>query len=230
MKSKGKTQLVAAYIGALGLSAIRIMTGKKADNPSWIRLDLEATLPAADGPLLEFDALLFTKASHAELVFAQVLTVLGSERDATIQLPAVKLCDAVVNEAGILGAPWRSMPEVVANAEAAVAEIERHIEALNSSGGMREMNAGYRSYRLAMQSTGEAAMNYGTYLQGFKLKMIARIGGNVAAGVDKFAGLGSVVPGSVFCQGRDEMLGGTVPSSRVYVNRGWSNHSFRKSE
>lgn len=223
MKSKAKSQLIAAYIGALGLSAIRL----SGDNPTRIEVETAPDPLAADVGVM----LWFVKAGHAELVMSSCQNAVHADHgrpDGWIDLSAAEVRERLLDIATSLGASWRSTAEVLATAGAAVDELERHVEALNKSGGLAPINAGYKSYRLSMQSTGEPAVNYSAYLQGFKLKMISRIAENVAAGIDKFAGLASVVPGTVFW--RPAQHGDTSRSSRVYVNRGWSNHSLRKSE
>lgn len=191
--AKPRTELVLAYIGALELSAIKVMVGKTAETPSWLQLETEPELIETDGPLVMFDTLWFSKAAHADLVFGQCLTVIGGAPDAAIALPASEVRDAAINQAASLGAPWRTTQEIVATAENAIDEVERHVAALNQSGGLAPLNAGYKSYRIAMQTTGVPAVNYATYLLSFKLKMVKRVAENVAAGVDKFSGLASVL-------------------------------------
>jgi hypothetical protein len=228
--SKAKAELMLAYVGGLGLTAIKVLVGNAGETPCWLQIQAEPDLIESDGPLVTFDTLWFSKASHAELVYQQCLAVLDVEQDVAINLCAAEVRDTVVNEAGNLGAAWRLTQEIVATAETAVDEVERHIVALNASGGLSSLNAGYKRYRLAMQATGVAATTYSTYLLGFKIKMAKRIAENVASGADKFAGLSSIFPGSLGIFRREEEFTDPPPSSRVYANRGWSNHSFRKRE
>lgn len=232
MNSKRKTELCLAYIGVLGLSAIKVMAGKSAEMPSRLLLETDPDLVEKDGADVMFETFWFSKAHHAELVLTNCcedLRALGADRpDGWFDLPAATVRDSVVNAAAGLGAGWRTTAQITESANETVGEVERHVAALNTSGGLASFNSAYKSYRLAMQETGEPAMNYAAYLHGFKLKMVRRIGENVAAGVDKFAGLASVVPGSVFA--RTDRFNDSERSKRVYVNRGWSNHSFRKAE
>jgi hypothetical protein len=227
---KARTELVLAYVSGLGLSAVRVMVEKTGETPCWLTCETEPDLVEADGPRVTFDMLWFSKASHADLVYQQSLTTLDVEPDIQIALPAAEVRDTVVSLAAGLGAEWQTTAQTIESAEKAVEEIERHVAALNASGGLSTLNSGYKKYRMAMQATGVAATNYSTYLLSFKLKMAKRIAENVAAGFDKFTGLSSVFPGSLGLFKHKEEFTDPPPSSRVYANRGWSNHSFRKRE
>jgi hypothetical protein len=179
---KARTELMLAYVGGLGLSAIRVWTDKTGETPCWLTCETEPAVVEADGPRVMFDTLWFSKASHAELVLAAC-------PQGRIDLSASEVRDQLTGIAASLGAEWRSTAQIIESAEKAVEEIEQHVKALNASGGLAPLNAGYKKYRLAMQATGEPAMNYAAHLLSFKLKMAKLIAENVAAGVDKFAGL-----------------------------------------
>lgn len=201
MKSKGKTELVAAYIGALGMSAIRVMVGKSGVAPSRIEIQPTTEPVQRDEPDVTFETFWFAKAQHAELVIMNCrddLRTLGAEgADGWVQLSAATLRDYVVNVAAGLGARWRTTAEIGASAEGAIDELERHVEALNKSGGLGPLNARYKAYRLAMQKTGEAAINYSAYLQVFKVRVVALVGKNVAAGAGRYDGFAMIVPSLV---------------------------------
>jgi hypothetical protein len=193
--SKARAQLAFAYVSALQLASIRVMTSATGLPTSWLEVDLKAGPEAEDAAgRVMFDTVWFRKSGHAELVAQQVFTVLDAEPGGPIALPAVEVRDVIINECGNLGAEWRTTAQIVATAEQAVDEVERNIEALNKSGGLRPLNARYKAYRLAMQGTGEAAVSYGDYLQRYKVKAVKLIAGNIASGSDKFAGFSAIAP------------------------------------
>lgn len=185
-----------AYVGALGLSAIRVLIEKDCENPCWLRLDLEAG-GAHEPALVTFDSLLFSKASHAELVHAGTLAVIGAAANGEVSIPAAELRDAVVNAAGSIGAPWRSMAETMASADETIEEVEKNVEALNKSGALRPLNARYKAYRFAMMAAGEVAINYSAYLQFFKLRVVKLIGQNIAVGAGRYQGFSEIIPSLV---------------------------------
>lgn len=229
-KLRARDQLIWAYIETLRLSAIKVMVERPDAENCWLRLEPDADLIEKDGPRALFDTFWFSKAGHAEIVFHQCVTIFSpEEQDVEVALPAQHMRDHVANQAALLGAPWRSTKEIVDAANEAVDEVEKQVAALNVSGGLGPFNSGYKSYRLAMQSTGEPALNYSAYLLRFKVSIVKKVAENVAAGIDKFAGLLSVVPGEYGANSRAATYCDSPRSNRVYPNRSWSNHSFRKS-
>lgn len=191
---KAKIELMVTFLDALGPGWIKIMMPLDGSPESRLHLGSGADVEVEHATLCMFDTIWFSKKSHADLVFEQCLTVLGVEPEATIAAPAGEVRDCIVNVSADLGAAWQSTAEVVADAEREVEEIERQIEALNKSGGLQPLNKKYKSYRLAMQKTGEAATSYSAYLQIFRLKVAKMIGENVASGASKYAGFSMIAP------------------------------------
>jgi hypothetical protein len=199
MKTKPKTELMLSYVGALGLSAIKVMVGKTGESLSLLVLEAEPALTEQGGPEA-FETLWFAKANHAELVMMNCLDDLGAvgaERDGIIDLPASTVRDYVVNIAAGLGAEWRTTAQIVESAGEAIEEIEKNVEALNKSGALRPLNARYKAYRFAMMAAGEAAINYSAYLQVFKLRVAKLIGQNVAIGAGRYQGFSEIIPSLV---------------------------------
>lgn len=228
--SKAKSELINVYIEALGLSWISIWADKAGAPVSQLQVGHGVLIDAGLPSLSLFDTLWFEKEAHANFVFDHSLSEVGVGLHSPFPHAALDMRQRVAGIARDLGATWRTTTEVVNTAIEAVDEVERHITALNASGGLKSVNSGYKKYRIAMQTTGEAAVNYSAYLQRFKVKMTQKIAKNVAEGVDKFTDLASILPGSfgIFKKGPDR-FDDTPRSARVYPNRGWSNHSFRKS-
>lgn len=193
--SKARIELVTAYITALELSSVRVMSRPAEPAQAWLETDAAPRAEAAGTTgRATFDTVWFLKSGHAELVTSQVLDALDAAPDTPIALPPGEVRDAVVNQCGILGAEWRSTSEIAATAGQAVDEVERHIASLNASGGLQPLNAKYKAYRLAMQRTGEATISYSAYLHSFKLRMIGTVARNVASGGGKFEGLSGIAP------------------------------------
>lgn len=194
--SKAKSELVAAYIGALGLSAIRVL-GERGQ--CWIELEPEALPEVADDTSIE--RFWFAKAQHAELVLMNCsddfrnMGAIGTDGGLDLSITVVR--DHVVNVASGLGAEWRTTAEVFKNAEEVAGEIEKNVEALNKTGALRPLNARYKAYRFAMMGSGKSAINYSAYLQFFKLRVAKLIGQNVAAGVGRYEGFSAIIPSLV---------------------------------
>lgn len=191
-----QAELALAYTGGLGLTVIRVLIGKTSETPCWLQVEHQPDLIEADGPLVIFDTLWFPKASHADLVHQQILTVLGVEPDVAISLAAAAVRDALVNEAGNLGASWQSTQEVVAAAEMAVEEIERHMKVLNEVGGLSNFNKACKQYRLRCIDTAMPAVPYSAHLHTLKLKVARLVGENTGAGIESFSGFSAIIPSS----------------------------------
>lgn len=192
--SKAKTELVVTYIDALSPSWIKVMMAKSGEPSGYLQAGRGADVETDHPTLAMFDTLWFAKQAHADLVYEQCLTVLGADPESAIPLRGSEVRDCLVNVSGNLGAVWQTTQEVVRKAELEVDGIERQVEALNKSGGLRPLNAKYKAYRIAMMNTGEAAVNYSAYLQFFKIKVAHLVGQNVAAGADKYAGIAKIAP------------------------------------
>lgn len=200
LKSKAKLELQLTYIDALGLSAIKVVIGKKAETPSRLVLEIEPDLVERDGPEVMFWTFWFAKAQHAELVIMNCLDdlrVVGAEHDGIIDLSARTVRDYVVNVAGGLGAGWRTTAQIVESAEEAIDEVEKNVEALNKSGALRPLNARYKAYRFAMMAAGHPAINYSAYLQVFKLRVAKLIGQNDVSGAGRYEGFSAIIPSLV---------------------------------
>ncbi len=118
-----------------------------------------------------------------------------------------------------LGAQWQSTQQVVATAEDAVEEIEKHVKALNEVGGLSNFNKAYKRYRHRCIATAMPAVPYSAHLHAFKLKIIKLVSKNVAVGADKFAGLSSV---EVVFPGRKERLDDAPVIRGAGTLFGWS--------
>lgn len=192
--SKAKIEMVVVYLSGLAPGWIKIWSSKSGAQAGLLEVGHGADIEADHPTLAAFDTLWFEKEAHANLVFEQALVELGADPESPILLPATGIRDLVVNVSGNLGAQWQTTQEVVGKAGIEVDSIERQVEALNKSGGLRPLNKKYKTYRLAMQRTGEGAMSYSDYLQFFKVKVAKLVGQNVAAGIDKFTGLSAIAP------------------------------------
>lgn len=144
--------LVKAYIDALDLAAVLILAAP-GGRPAKI-----GTEPAPDLEL--FDTFWFAKPQHVELVLAQC-------PDGLVDRSAAELRDQVINAAAALGASWRTTVEVDADADLAVEQIVENVERERIKGGLRQVNAGYKTYRHCELSAGKKPIGYGDYLVNF---------------------------------------------------------------
>lgn len=192
-QASSRVELVVAFLEGLGPGWIGIMTPVDGTPAGQLVLGTGPDIEADHSPLAMFDTIWFSKKSHADLVFDQCFTVLGADAGAPIPRPGAEIRDCIVNVSADLGASWQSTADVVASAGREVDLIERQIEALKAAGGLKQLNSGYKAYRLAMQGTGEAAINYGAYLHSFKVRVAALIGRNVAAGAGRYDGVSVMV-------------------------------------
>jgi hypothetical protein len=168
---------VKAYIGAVGARSVVIRAGPT---------ECCATFSLSDDSNLDIlDALWFSKAAHAELVVMNChddFLALGAERpDGVIGLSARAVRDHVINVAAGLGASWRTIAEMKADALIAVEEIIEHVEHQRRIGGLAKVNASYKIYRQAQTAKGEKAVPYASHLGAFTMSLVVLAAQNAKA-------------------------------------------------
>lgn len=163
-----RSGLIAAYIEALPAKAVLILAGPD-DNRARLSFNEDSNLDL-------FDALWFAKPQHAELVLINCcddFRDLGAGgADGWIDLAPRTVRDFVVNIAAGLGAPWRSVAEVEADATIAVEEIIATVDRKRREGGLALVNTAYKIYRQRQVANGEKAVPYSTHLASFTRSLV----------------------------------------------------------
>jgi hypothetical protein len=72
-----------------------------------------------------------------------------------------------------------SEPALRSDALAVVARVEAEIARLQSTGGLKTVNASYRQYRLAVSARGEPVIRYADWMQRYKADLIREIAENL---------------------------------------------------
>jgi hypothetical protein len=99
----------------------------------------------------------FEKAEHCEIVIAACHS----------EYPQGFGRTEVINAAALLGARWRTTEQLHRDAEIEVEHLLADIEAKRQAGGLKKVNAEYKSYRIAQLSRSEPAVPYSTYFANF---------------------------------------------------------------
>jgi hypothetical protein len=155
------TGLVETYIAALPGTVVSIVAS--ADRR---RSRFETGPPPADAIV---HARLRFKESHAELV----LSACGVRDWA--DMPPTSLLQLITDTAENLGARPRSDDDVAAAAKEAVAVVVAKVEAMNQNGGLKQINAAYKRYRLGQVAKGEKAISYSAHLTSFKESLVVQV-------------------------------------------------------
>ncbi|MCC8963748.1 hypothetical protein H8A95_15870 [Bradyrhizobium sp. Pear76] len=123
-----------------------------------------------------FDAFWFAKPQHAELVLMRVQSDfrdIGAERpQGWVDLPVRQVRDRLVNAAAELGARWRTLAVVKADAERAVDEVLVHVEKSRQEGRLKDVNARYKIHREQQAAKGEKSIPYSAYLADFTRQLV----------------------------------------------------------
>lgn len=179
-----KAERIAAYIGALNLRAIVVRTTSAGP---FCKIGFSSEFhPSRLKPQTDVAAeLWFAKPAHAELVTMTLrndFRDIGAIRDqGWIDLPAADVVEKIDITSRLLGATFRSVDQIEAAATSAVEQIEGQVEQLRRSGGLKALNAKFKTYRADRTAAGLAAMTYGAYLGEFTTGMIRSVAANLAA-------------------------------------------------
>jgi hypothetical protein len=85
------------------------------------------------------------------------------------------LLDLIISTAQDLGARPRSDADVAIEARGAVALVIRKVDGMRQNGGLKQLNAAYKRYRLAQVAKGEPAITYAAHLAVFTRSLVAKV-------------------------------------------------------
>ena len=123
-----------------------------------------------------FAKLWFARPAHAELVALRChkdFEAIGAMRDhGWVDLPPYQVADRIESVARMLGAKWQTEAQIQAGAKMVVAEIVARVEAARRGTGLKDINYGYKVYRLEQKAKGEKATSYAGYLNRYKRKLV----------------------------------------------------------
>jgi hypothetical protein len=109
------------------------------------------------------------KDSHAELV----LSACGVR--GWTDTPPVSLLKLITTTAEGLGARPRSDADVTTAAKDAVAFVVAKVDAMRQNGGLAQVNAAYKRYRLGQVAKGEKAVPYSVHLASFTRSLVEKV-------------------------------------------------------
>jgi hypothetical protein len=155
-----RANLVQTYIDALPGTVVSIVSS--ADGKS----SKIETLKEVAGIV---HARLRFKDSHAELVLG-ACGVRG-----WTDMPPASLLQLITSTAEGLGARPRSDDDVTAAAKEVVAVVIAKVDAMRQNGGLAQVNAAYKRYRLAQVAKGEKAISYSAHLTRLKESLVAQV-------------------------------------------------------
>jgi hypothetical protein len=120
----------------------------------------------------------FARPAHAELValwvFQDFRAVGAMQPHKWVDLPPYEVVDKIKSTAALLGARWQTEVQIRRDAETAVAEITRQVEAARQNGGLQQVNAAYKQYRQAQIEKGEPAIPYSAHIAHFTRSLVLR--------------------------------------------------------
>ena len=160
--SKSRETLIEAYIAALPLAAVAIVS-----NADGKRCRIEMGGDLAPGETIQ--SRLYLKPSHAELVLSAI-----DQEGWTDQAPGT-VAALIEQTATNLGARFQSPDDLRRAAESAVADIVAKVEGMNQAGGLKEINTKYKLYRQRQVAKAEKAMPYSAFIHRFTLKMVEQV-------------------------------------------------------
>ena len=83
--------------------------------------------------------------------------------------------EAIMQAARYLGITLHSDDEIIAEADATMARVDREIERLQRAGELRSVNQSYRSYRLEASARGERVMRYQDWMRNYRENMMRQV-------------------------------------------------------
>jgi hypothetical protein len=153
--------LIEAYIAAMPGTVVSIVAS--ADGQ---RSRIETGDVAADA--IVHGRLRF-KDTHADLVL-MACGVTG-----WADMPPASLLELIIATAEQLGARPQTDRDVTAAARAAVGCVIANVEAMRANGGLKQVNAAYRRYRLGQVAKGERAINYAAHIAAFTESLVRKV-------------------------------------------------------
>jgi hypothetical protein len=121
----------------------------------------------------------FARPAHAGLVASrcfQDFHEAGVMRaDGWIGLPPFDVVGKIDMVARQLGAKWQTEEEIQRDAKMVVAEILARVEAARRGTGLKDVNYGYKVYRLEQKAKGEKAVPYSAHLAKFTRSLVIKV-------------------------------------------------------
>jgi hypothetical protein len=165
-----RSSAFAAYRQGFGLAAVAVISG-----PAGIRI-----AAAAEGALAAAETLearwWCRRAADAERVAVSAAVRLRRRSGSSDIAADISLaCESIARAAGQLGVPLRAEAELYDEAIAVAERIEREMERLKQSGGLRSINTSYRQYRIEATERGERVMRYADWMQRYRENLIREL-------------------------------------------------------
>jgi hypothetical protein len=91
----------------------------------------------------------------------------------------LRAAEAVIRAARRLAVTLRTDADLVEEATHAIARLDQEIEKQKQLGSLKSINQSYRRYRLEATSRGERVLPYAKWMDGYKVKLIREIAGNL---------------------------------------------------
>jgi hypothetical protein len=151
-----RESLLETYISALPFTAVAV-----------VPIDGGGCRIETGAPGETIERLYYFKPSHVDLV----LDAAGLA-DGPIDQPPDAVATLIERTAVAMGAPFETAAEIRAAAKQEVDKIIDRVEAMRQNGGIKEINARYKAYRLAQMAKAEKAMPYGKFIERFTAVMV----------------------------------------------------------
>jgi hypothetical protein len=162
--------MFTAYWQGLGLAAVAAING-----PAGIRIAAggEAALAAAETLEARWWC---RRAADAERVASSAMVRLRGRSDPSDAPAEISLaCESVARAAKQLGVALRAEAELYDEATAVAERIDREMERLKQSGGLRSINTSYRQYRIEASQRGERVMRYQDWMRRYRENLIREL-------------------------------------------------------
>ena len=155
----------AAYCEGLGLAAIAAI-----NSPDGMRIAVteagDATKELAQTACARF----WCRRAEAERVAAAAARLVRGESN-----DAAHAATAVMRAAKRLGIALFSEQEIAAEAQKVAARIDVEMQRQKASGGLKEVNAAYRDYRIQTSARGERVLRYDEWMRKYKENLLRQV-------------------------------------------------------
>jgi hypothetical protein len=180
-------RFVRAYIDALDLHAICILTAASSDERVMIRFgrDVDAAVERASakiGAPAELKATRWCSRNRdAKRIVVTCNAELARVGGGWTALIALKAVEIVAKDFGVTLQTDVSVRE---RAEAAVRAVELQLETMKRSGQLRAVTRAYKEYRLARAAAGQGAQPWSAWFANYKVRLV-RTAAHTAAAVGR---------------------------------------------
>lgn len=187
----GRDKAIAVYVAALGISSVRVVAW---NSRGLCRVIAGGFAPCRQGrpdaSLTTCSTIWCASDSAAQLVAETAAASLERSGAKRVRQWFAVSCETVIESVGAaidaLGVPTESNANVERNAAAAVEAVERQLQELQTSGGLKAFNKSYREYRLSTLAAGAKPTPYSFHRWNYKLGLVRAVA-NASRSVDRHA-------------------------------------------